>query len=167
MLRKKLESESESCTENADSGFLIIYEKPADSGSHAIPEKNTLAEYLIIFFSPELWVVSTANCNVTISGRKSLIGNNTRMTSTPSFWYYTWTKQKVLWETKCAWPMLNFLVLYLDKIKGLIREQYGMTCAPSSWYYTCACNTKGLIGNNTSMNGAPSPWYHTSTKLIW
>ena len=30
MLRKKLESESG--TEIADSGFLIIYEKPADSG---------------------------------------------------------------------------------------------------------------------------------------
>ncbi len=35
MLRKKLESESvesESGTEIADSGFLIIFEKPADSG---------------------------------------------------------------------------------------------------------------------------------------
>ena len=35
MLRKKLESESvesESCTEIVDSGFLIIYEKLADSG---------------------------------------------------------------------------------------------------------------------------------------
>ena len=41
MLRKKLESESG--TEIADSGFLIIYEKPADSGSRiriAIPGKN-------------------------------------------------------------------------------------------------------------------------------
>ncbi len=44
MLRKKLESESvesESCTEIVDSGFLIIYEKPADFGSRiriAIPE---------------------------------------------------------------------------------------------------------------------------------
>ena len=46
MLRKKLESESmesESGTEIADSGLLIIYEKSADSGSRiriAIPDNN-------------------------------------------------------------------------------------------------------------------------------
>ena len=48
MLRKKLESESG--TEIADSGFLIIYEKPADSGSRiriAIPEENY--EFLYVF----------------------------------------------------------------------------------------------------------------------
>ena len=44
MLRQKLVSESG--TEIADSGFLIIYEKPADSGSWiriAIPDKNSCA----------------------------------------------------------------------------------------------------------------------------
>ncbi len=53
MLRKKLESESG--TEIADSGFLIIYEKPAGSGSWiriAIPDiyLNTLQTVKTIFF---------------------------------------------------------------------------------------------------------------------
>ena len=48
MMRKKLESESaesESGAEIAHFGFLIFYEKPADSGSRiriAIPEYNTI-----------------------------------------------------------------------------------------------------------------------------
>ena len=61
MLRKKLESESG--TEIADSGFLIIYEKPADSDCQPWNKLRKFEKYPFLYKIISNYIISNLLCN--------------------------------------------------------------------------------------------------------